>query len=74
MSMNIFLIAVSFFLLPETKNVPLEEMDSLFGGFSHVAQGAKILDDPIQPVNIEGNEKAQKTIANSIEIVKKETV
>jgi hypothetical protein len=31
-------------MIPETKKVPLEEMDTLFGGTSHVQGGALILD------------------------------
>ncbi|KAM6522908.1 hypothetical protein FALCPG4_012522 [Fusarium falciforme] len=34
-----------FFTLPETKRVPLEEMDSLFGGVSHVEKGAATIHD-----------------------------
>ncbi|CAI7632822.1 unnamed protein product [Penicillium bialowiezense] len=39
-----FLLAVFvFFLIPETKQVPLEEIDILFGGTNHVAQGEEVL-------------------------------
>ena len=35
----------SYFLIPETKGVPLEEMDKLFGGASHVQGGAMMRED-----------------------------
>ncbi|KAJ5420860.1 hypothetical protein PENPOL_c009G02756 [Penicillium polonicum] len=39
-----FLLAVFvWFLIPETKQVPLEEIDTLFGGANHVAQGEEVL-------------------------------
>ncbi|CAP92154.1 hypothetical protein E8E15_004817 [Penicillium rubens] len=39
-----FLLAVFvWFLVPETKQVPLEEIDILFGGANHVAQGEEVL-------------------------------
>ncbi|OBT93220.1 hypothetical protein VE01_08834 [Pseudogymnoascus verrucosus] len=44
MTLNIMLAVGVFFLLPETKNVPLEQMDTLFGGVSHVDKGAEILE------------------------------
>lgn len=44
MTLNITLAIGVIFLLPETKNVPLEQMDTLFGGVSHVDKGAEILE------------------------------
>ncbi|KUM58556.1 hypothetical protein ACN42_g8590 [Penicillium freii] len=39
-----FLLAVFvWFLIPETKQIPLEEIDTLFGGANHVAQGEEVL-------------------------------
>lgn len=39
-----FLLAVFvWFLIPETKMVPLEEIDTLFGGANHVAQGEEVM-------------------------------
>ncbi|TLS25602.1 hypothetical protein PpBr36_07798 [Pyricularia pennisetigena] len=40
MAINIVLAVFVYFLIPETKKVPLEEMDVLFGGVNHVDQGA----------------------------------
>lgn len=45
MAMNVCLGIIVWFLLPETKQVPLEEMDGLFGGVSHVERGAAIIMD-----------------------------
>jgi hypothetical protein len=33
-------------MIPETKQVPLEEIDVLFGGANHVDKGAQILGIP----------------------------
>ena len=44
MTCNFFLAVFVWFMIPETKKVPLEEMDALFGGVSHVQGGAMILD------------------------------
>ncbi|KAI9368990.1 general substrate transporter [Aspergillus egyptiacus] len=39
-----FLLAVFvFFFIPETKQVPLEEIDALFGGANHVARGEELV-------------------------------
>lgn len=39
-----FLLAVFVFLfIPETKKVPLEEIDALFGGSNHVTQGEMLV-------------------------------
>ncbi|KAL2819548.1 general substrate transporter [Aspergillus cavernicola] len=43
MTCNVFLAFFVWFLIPETKKVPLEEMDTLFGGASHVQKGAAML-------------------------------
>ncbi|KAI1363965.1 general substrate transporter [Xylaria arbuscula] len=40
---NILLAAFVYFFIPETKQVSLEEMDTLFGGQNHVDKGAQIL-------------------------------
>ncbi|KAL0941966.1 Quinate permease 6 [Colletotrichum truncatum] len=42
MTTNVCLACVVYFILPETKQVPLEEMDALFGGVNHVEKGAAI--------------------------------
>lgn len=40
---NCLLVCYVVFLIPETKGVPLEEMDSLFGGVNHVQAGQEVL-------------------------------
>jgi hypothetical protein len=40
---NLVLAVFVFFFIPETKNVPLEEMDVLFGGVNHKTQGENML-------------------------------
>jgi MFS family permease len=54
-----FLLAVFvFFLIPETKQVSLEEIDTLFGGANHVAQGEEVLaHQKGVAISGEGNEK-----------------
>ncbi|KAG8168087.1 hypothetical protein KVR01_003776 [Diaporthe batatas] len=46
MAINIVLAAFVWFLVPETKQVPLEEIDVLFGGANHVDKGAQMLGVP----------------------------
>jgi hypothetical protein len=40
---NVLLAAFVFFFVPETKQVSLEEMDTLFGGQNHVEKGGQML-------------------------------
>ncbi|KAF4769879.1 hypothetical protein N7455_006577 [Penicillium solitum] len=40
---NFLLALFVWFLIPETKQVPLEEIDILFGGANHVVQGEEVL-------------------------------
>ncbi|KGO77834.1 Major facilitator superfamily domain, general substrate transporter [Penicillium italicum] len=40
---NFLLALFVWFFIPETKQVPLEEIDTLFGGANHVAQGEEVL-------------------------------
>ncbi|KAF3915636.1 hypothetical protein ABW21_db0208981 [Orbilia brochopaga] len=41
---NIVLAAFTWFFLPETKNLKLEEMDQLFGGVNHIEKGANLVE------------------------------
>jgi hypothetical protein len=46
MAMNFVLAAFVYFFIPETKQVPLEEMDVLFGGANHIDKGAQMMGAP----------------------------
>lgn len=43
MTCNILLAIFVFFMIPETKGVPLEEVDVLFGGANHIEKGGDLL-------------------------------
>jgi hypothetical protein len=43
MAINIVLAAFVYFFIPETKQVPLEEIDVLFGGENHTEKGSKAM-------------------------------
>lgn len=43
MAINFILAVFVYFFIPETKQVPLEEIDVLFGGANHVDKGAQML-------------------------------
>lgn len=43
MGMNFVLAVFVWFFIPETKKVPLEEIDVLFGGANHVEKGAQVV-------------------------------
>ncbi|KAF4980682.1 hypothetical protein FZEAL_3350 [Fusarium zealandicum] len=47
MAINFVLTAYVYFFIPETKQVPLEEMDTLFGGASHAGKGGDMLEEKI---------------------------
>lgn len=46
MATNLLLVIFVHFFIPETKQIPLEEIDVLFGGANHVNKGAQILGAP----------------------------
>lgn len=43
MTINVCLFTFVWFLIPETKQISLEEIDVLFGGASHAEKGADML-------------------------------
>ncbi|KAF4811134.1 Quinate permease [Colletotrichum siamense] len=43
MAVNFLLVAYVWFFIPETKKVPLEEIDVLFGGANHVEKGSQLV-------------------------------
>jgi hypothetical protein len=44
MGVNMLLAVFVWYCIPETKGVPLEEMDELFGGVNHVYGGAELME------------------------------
>lgn len=46
MAINICLAVFVYFMIPETKQVPLEEIDVLFGGANHIDKGAQMMGVP----------------------------
>ncbi|KAJ5950653.1 uncharacterized protein N7479_009066 [Penicillium vulpinum] len=56
---NFLLAAFVWFFIPETKMVPLEEIDTLFGGANHVTQGEEVMaNQKAARIGHEENEKA----------------
>ncbi|KAF9870662.1 hypothetical protein CkaCkLH20_11764 [Colletotrichum karsti] len=71
MSMNVCLACIVYFILPETKKVPLEEMDTLFGGVNHVEKGAAIIHEGDVTRETGGTAQGKNTPPNGeIELVK----
>ncbi|KAK4033043.1 quinate permease 6 [Parachaetomium inaequale] len=56
MATNICLATIAYFVLPETKQIALEEMDTLFGGVSHVEKGAAIIQEDTNVAETIGEE------------------
>jgi len=40
---NVLLALFVFFIVPETRQIKLEEMDTLFGGANHIEKGANLM-------------------------------
>jgi hypothetical protein len=40
---NFLLVVFVYFVVPETQGIPLEEVDTLFGGANHVDKGADLM-------------------------------
>ncbi|EWY85677.1 hypothetical protein FOXG_11758 [Fusarium oxysporum f. sp. lycopersici 4287] len=51
---NALLLVGVFFFLPETKGVPLEEIDVLFGSVSHREKGEDVLEGKMKTDSLEG--------------------
>ena len=60
MATNICLASITYFVLPETKQIALEEMDTLFGGVSHVEKGAAIIQEDANVAETIGEEANDK--------------
>lgn len=44
-AINVVLAAFVWFLIPETKGLELENMDTIFGGESHAERGADMVEE-----------------------------
>ncbi|KAL0944511.1 sugar transporter [Colletotrichum truncatum] len=54
---NVVLFTYVWFLIPETKGVALERMDTIFGGIDHSDKGNAILSHDFEEARVETNEK-----------------
>jgi hypothetical protein len=69
-AINFCLAVFVYFIVPETRGVPLEEVDTLFGGANHVDKGADLITVESRPDTVtelhkggdEKNEHAPETI------------
>lgn len=66
---NFVLAVFVFFFIPETKNIPLEEMDVLFGGANHKTQGENLLAENKLGHEAENNERAVPDRAKTVDSV-----
>ncbi|KAI1334911.1 general substrate transporter [Xylariaceae sp. FL0016] len=71
MATNVLLVFFVYFFIPETKQVPLEEIDTLFGGQNHVEKGGQLLGvpDAHHANNVEAREGEQLQEAREIKEV-----
>lgn len=60
MAANFLMIGYVWFFIPETKKVPLEEMDTLFGGQSHVTEGSHMVKADPEMADRNSKEHAQE--------------
>ncbi|GMF72838.1 unnamed protein product [Aspergillus oryzae] len=64
---NFLLSVFVFFFIPETKQVPLEEIDALFGGANHVTHGEELVAGEKQLQVMQSNTGTEKAEAVTIE-------
>lgn len=68
-AINILLAVFTWFFIPETKQVSLEEMDALFGGKNHVAEGAVIEKAEERGESVGGQSVGEKGATDRVERV-----
>ena len=68
-AINILLAAFTWFFVPETKQVSLEEMDALFGGKKHVTEGAAIEKGEERGVSVGGESVGEEGATDRVERV-----
>ena len=63
MSVNIVLAVFVYFCIPETKGIPLEQMDVIFGGADHTEKGAQMLGVQVslEPVELKDGAAVQQS-------------
>jgi hypothetical protein len=66
MTTNVLLIFFTYFFRPETKNVPLEHMDTLFGDVDHVAKGAGFIDEPVELASLGDDKKPDSATVETV--------
>jgi hypothetical protein len=65
-AINVVLFVYVWFLIPETKGVALEHMDTIFGGVDHANEGAEMMernakDQEVITVQVEHSSRPEKT-------------